>query len=110
MNQTTQKYMSTEGLWGITKMHKKFGIPIKELKRDLQGIEGYQVTAPERHRDKKFAKIIALPRGSDLRSDCWQGDLLDIHPTKRARTLNKGVRFIAMWIDVYSRKVFAQGI
>ena len=44
MNRTQQKYLSeTEGLWGITKMQKKFGIPAKELKRDLQEIEAYQI-------------------------------------------------------------------
>ncbi len=110
MNRVQQKWVSDQGLWGRTKMSKKFGIPESELARDLPSIEAYQRTVPERHRDKKFAKIVAIKRGSDNRDDQWQGDLLDIETTKRGRTLNKGVRFICMYIDVYSRKIFAQGI
>ena len=106
----TKSWVSEQGLWGITKMNKKFGIPESELRRDLPKLEGYARTVPQRRRDIKFAKIIARPKDVGGRPDQFQGDLLDIEPKLAGRKLNKGVRYLCLYIDVYSRKLFGAGI
>jgi hypothetical protein len=110
MNRTQQAWLSdSTGLWGINKTQAKTGISRKELQRDLPSVEAYQRTKEQRHREKQFNKIVAEPRYMG-RDDCFQGDLMDIEPTKRGRTLNKGIRFLCVFIDVYSRKIWVQGI
>ena len=110
MNKTQQNWLSeTKGLWGIDKTVAKTGLKRAQVKQDLQGVEAYQRTKEQRHRDKQFHRIVARPR-EEGRDDCWQGDLIDIEPTKRGQSLNKGVRFLCVFIDVYSRKIWAAGI
>ena len=96
------------GLWGINKTVEKTGLPTKKVKEELQKLEAYQRTKEQRHRDKPFAKIIANPRY--IRDDQWQGDLMDMETTQYGRQMNKGYRYICVFIDVYSRKVWASGI
>ncbi len=110
MSRTQEKWISDEGFWGITKMSKKFKIPESELKRDLPKLEGYQMTAPERRRDIKFSKITANPKDESKRPDQFQGDLLDIEPKVSGRKLNKGVRYLLLYIDVFSRKLWGYGL
>jgi hypothetical protein len=99
---------SGSGLWGINKTVEKTGKSTKEVKKELQKLEAYQRTKEDRHRDKPFAKIIANPRY--IRDDQWQGDLMDIETTQHGRHMNKNYRYICIFIDVYSRKVWASGI
>jgi hypothetical protein len=91
-------------------MSKKFGIPERELKRDLPKLEAYQMTVPERRRDIKYSKITANPKDEAGRCDQLQGDLLDVEPKKAGRKLNKGVRFLLLYIDVFSRKMWGYGL
>ena len=103
-----QWFSSGSGLWGINKTVEKTGQPQKQVKRQLQKLEAYQRTKEQRHRDKPFAKIIANPRY--IRDDQWQGDLMDVETTQHGQHMNKGYRYICVFIDVYSRKVWASGI
>ncbi len=109
-SRTQEKWISDQGFWGVNKMSKKFGIPEKELKRDLPKLEAYQMTLPERRRDIKYSKITANPKDEAGRPDQFQGDLLDIEPKKSGRKLNKGVRFLLLYIDVFSRKLWGYGL
>ena len=109
MNKVHEHWLSEGvGLWGITKTAEKLGISQTKAKKELQKLEAYQRTKEQRHRDKPFAKIIANPR--HIRDDQWQGDLMDVETTVYGQKQNKGYRYICVFIDVYSRKVWASGI
>ena len=104
-----QKYLSTkQGLWGVTKMSKKFGFKPKELK-SIEETEVYQITKPERHRDIKFNKIIGKPRQNG-RDWNWQMDLMDWAGSSKRKKSLASMRFVLCYIDVYSRFAWCIGL
>ena len=99
-------YFSTGGLWSATKMAKKFGYKVKDVKEVLKGLEIYQRTATDRRGKRKFQKIISKEK-NEGKSYSMQFDLYDFAgQSKRKKMLQGGYRYLLGCIDTYSRKVW----
>ena len=94
------------GYFGIDKTASNLGISRTKAKALLKKESTYQRTTYPKHRDKKFEKIMAEPK-REGRPDQFQGDLLDVAQLKQK---NGGVRFLCVYLDVYSRKAWVFGL
>lgn len=97
-----------QGLWSKRKLALKFGIPEKQIK-DIEHTELYQRTKPQRKkaRAKLYHQIITYPKRNG-RSWNFQGDILEFYSRDKARVQhNYGFKFILMYIDAYSRFLWA---
>ena len=97
-------YLSAKhGLWSPAKLSKRFGIPLSQIKGQMENISTYQQFKSDRPKSRKFAKIVSRPRENN-RDYSYQGDLLDLAGmSKRKAQRNKGIRYLLLWIDTYSR-------
>lgn len=81
------------------KLSKASGLSISTVKNWLSSQDAYTLN---RNVKRKFPRMTTLSHGID---DRWQGDLMDV--SKYARQ-NKGVKFILVCIDIFSRFAFAE--
>ena len=80
------------GYFGIDKTASNLGISRTEAKKLLDREPTHQRTTYQKHKHKKFGKIMAEPMRNS-RPDQFQGDLLDVAQLKQK---NGGFRFLCV--------------